>query len=346
MKNWHCLLLVCAACGSDTGSSAGVDAGADDGGIDPPLGVSKLEACLLDGGTLTELWVVNNQHGPVTSIVADSLVVLGGQDGSVKQWSIDGDEPTYGKPFTTAGSPVVALALSSDAHVLAATQQGAVPAWRLSDASAADTMTIIDAQLSALAVSPDATRVIVGTASGQLFDATRATGAKTPLESSLWGVDAIAFGAGDRLFTAGHWYGTPQIDRRAAADPVAAPDVWNDKQRNGHVRAVATDADARLLVAAGDGFVATFTPDELAAGPRAITDAADHTAVGAVLLPGGALFVTAGSEGTLRVWSAETAESVTTLSVAEPIGLASDTDGTRLFTSGADGKLHAFGCTK
>jgi hypothetical protein len=188
--------------------------------------------------------------------------------------------------------------------------------------------------------------VIVGTATGQLFDATRATGAKTPLESSLWGVNAIGFAAGDRLFTAGHWYGTPQIERRAAADPVAAPDVWNDKARNGHVRAVATDADVTLLVAAGDGFVATFAPDDLAAGPRVITDAAEHTAVGAVLLPGAALFVTAGSEGTLRVWNAKTAAHVTTLQIAAPIGLTADTDGTRLFTSGADGKLHAFGCAK
>ena len=345
MKNWHCLLLVCAGCGTDTGAGTEVDAGTDDGGIDTPGELSKLESCLSEGGTLTELWAVNNQHGPVTSIVAGSLVVLGGQDGSVKQWSIDGDEPAYGTPFTTAGSPVVALALSSDAHVLAATQQGTVPAWRLSDASATDTTTIVDAQLSALAVSPDATRLVVGTATGQLFDATRETGAKEQLESSLWGVDAIAFAAGDRLYTAGHWYGTPQIERRVAATPIYVIDEWNDQARNGHVRAVAANAEASLLVAAGDGFVATFAPDDLAAGPRVIADAADHTAVGAVLLPGGALFVTAGSEGTLRVWNAETAAHVATLQIAAPIGLAADTDGTRLFTSGADGRLHAFGCT-
>src|SRR5687768_1394980 len=116
MRNWHCLLLVCAACGSDAGVDTRADAGMEDGGTDTPLDASALEECLLDGGTLTELWAVNNQHGPVTSIVAGSLVVLGGEDGSVKQWSVDGDEPAYGKPFTTAGSPVVALALSSE-HV-------------------------------------------------------------------------------------------------------------------------------------------------------------------------------------------------------------------------------------
>jgi hypothetical protein len=54
--------------------------------------------------------------------------------------------------------------------------------------------------------------------------------------------------------------------------------------------------------------------------------------------------VTAGSEGTLRVWNADTAKLVATLPIAAPIGIAADNAGTRLFTSGADGRLHAFGC--
>ena len=98
------------------------------------------------------------------------------------------------------------------------------------------------------------------------------------------------------------------------------------------------------MAAGGDGFVATFAPDALAAGPLAITEVADHTAVGTVVLPGAALIVTAGSEGTLRVWSAESAAPIATLAIAPPIGIAADTAGTRLFTSGADGRLHAFGC--
>ena len=166
----------------------------------------------------------------------------------------------------------------------------------------------------------------------------------TKLTSTLWGVRSIGFAAGNRLYTAGHWYGTPQLERRAADAPIEAPDVWNDKARNGHVTAVAVDKDVTRLVAAGDRFVATFAPDNVAAGPLAIADVEDHTAVGAVLLPGGTLFVTAGSEGTLRVWDAETAQPVSMLSIAAPIGIAADTAGTRLFTSGVDGRLHAFGC--
>ena len=99
MKTWQCLLLVCGACGTNPSGGGG-----GDDVIDPPIHVSAIERCVLDGGSVRELWSVGNQHGPVTAIVAGSLVVLGSQDGSVKQWSVDGDEPSYGTPFTRAGA--------------------------------------------------------------------------------------------------------------------------------------------------------------------------------------------------------------------------------------------------
>jgi WD40 repeat protein len=337
MKTWFGLVLGVAACGGESTMMSGDDT------IDPPRTLSALERCVIDGGSLKELWSVGNQHGPVTSIVAGPLVVLGAQDGSVKQWTVDGDEPSYGKPFTTAGATVAALAMSAE-HILAATMHGEVAEWKLADASAAGTSTIADIVPSALALSADATRAFVGTTTGQTFGVDRATGTTTaPLQTTLWGVDTINV-AGDRLYTAGHFYSTPQIERRIAIEPNVALDVWNEQQRNGHVRAVAVDAEGKRLVAAGDGFVATFAPDALAAGPLAITDVTGHTAVGAVMLPGGALFVTAGSEGTLRVWDVDKASPVAMLSIAAPIGVATDTAGTRLYTSGPDGRLHAFGC--
>ena len=106
MKIWFgFVILGTAACGGTDTMMTGDDV------IDPPGNLSALERCVIDGGSLKELWSVGNQHGPVRSIVAGSLVVLGGQDGSVKQWSVEGDEPGYGKPFTTAGAPAAALAL-------------------------------------------------------------------------------------------------------------------------------------------------------------------------------------------------------------------------------------------
>ena len=94
MKTWIGLVMLVGACGGDGAMMGG---GGDDV-IDPPMTLSALERCVVDGGSIKELWSVGNQHGPVTAIVAGSLVVLGGQDGSVKQWTVDGDEPSYGKP--------------------------------------------------------------------------------------------------------------------------------------------------------------------------------------------------------------------------------------------------------
>jgi hypothetical protein len=326
------LVVLLAACGGDPMMQG-------DDVVDPPGTLSALEKCVVDGGSLKELWSVGNQHGPVTAIVAGSLVVLGSEDGSVKQWTVDGDEPNYGKPFTTAGATVAAMAMSSE-HILAVTMQGQVAEWKLADASAARTNTIADIVPSALALTTDAAGALVGTASGETFAVDRATGTTTQLQSTLWGVHAI--NVAQHVYTSGHNYGTPQIERRAADAPATVIDMWNEQKRTAHVLSVAVDT--KHLVAGGDNFVATFAPDQLAAGPIAITDAAEHEAVGAVLLPGGALFVTAGSEGTLRVWEAQTAKLVAMLPIAAPIGIAADTAGTRLYTSGADGRLHAFGC--
>jgi WD40 repeat protein len=298
---------------------------------------------LLDGGKLKELWSVGNQHGPVRAIVAGDLVVLGGQDGSVKQWSVDGDEPSYGTPFTRAGSQVAALALSAE-HILAATVQGEVAEWTLATAQPLRTTTIPDMVLAALALSGDAATVVTGADTGQLFAVTRATGAKMQLTSTLWGVHAASYAPGNRLYTAGHWYGQPQLERRIADSPIEAPDVWRDDSRGGHVTAIATDAQAKVVVAGGHGFVATFAADAIAAGPTAIKDVDGHGVTGTVVLPGGAVFITAGNDGTLRAWKTEGAEAAGSLAVASPIGVAVDTAGTRLFTSGDDGRLHAFGC--
>jgi hypothetical protein len=67
-------------------------------------------------------------------------------------------------------------------------------------------------------------------------------------------------------------------------------------------------------------------------------------ATGATMLPGGALFATAGSDGSLRIWKSGTAEQVAKLAIPPAIGIARDATGTRLYTSGADGRLHAYGC--
>lgn len=334
MKKLVCVLCV-AACGTDDGGS---------GRVDPPVGVSALERCVAGGGALSEVWSANNQHGPVTSIVAGSLIVLGGADGSVKQWSFDGDVPEYGSPFATSGAEVGGLVLTKDAHIVAATMLGDVTEWRLADAAKARSMTIADASLVAVAARADGAQLAVGTTNGELFALARPAGERTQLQSELWGVSSILYGGDDQLFTAGHYYGVPRVEQRAADAPVVVTHAWQDNTRDGHVRAVDVNPEGTTLVAAGDGFVAVLAPGQLERGPTAISDVAGHMAVGVTVLPGGELFATAGSEGTLKIWRTATAELVSSLTIPAAAGIARDPVGTRLFTSGADGRLHAFGC--
>jgi WD40 repeat protein len=324
--------LFIAGCGTDTGSQQ-------------PVERSVFEKCVFAGGNVHELWATSNLHGPVASIaVAGSTVVLGSEDHSVKQWSVTGASPNYRTPFTEdAGSIVGALTLSSDDHVLGGNQAGQLIDWRLADAKLDKMTTIGEASLVAVAVNEAADHVLVAGAPKQMSVVDRGTGSIVgPLTTRLWGVTSAAFGSGAMLMTAGHFYGTPMIERRSADSPTDVIETWGDERIEGLVNAIALDR--ATLVAVGDGFVGTFAPGSLSGGPTAISRVPDHQAIGVVLFPSGDLFATAGRDGSLRIWKTATAENVARLTIPIPIGVGIDAAGDRLFTSGADGLLHAFAC--
>lgn len=338
------LFTLLAACGTD-GKTTTIDPLVDAPEQPPPATRSAIEVCIAGGGALAQAWATGNQHGAVTSIVVTgTTVVLGSEDGSVKQWKV-ASSPSYGTSFDTGetGRPVSnALAVSADGAVIGADASGAVSEWRLSDAKPMKTTPVIAAPLVAVAV--DGGQVATG-AGTDLRVVDRASGAASPkLETTLWDLHALSFGFGGALFTAGHNYGTPQIERRDAAAPVAVVDRWSDLTKEGHVRAFAVSADGTRVFAGGDGFVAVLDARNLAAGPLAFTPAAGHTAVGVVALSGTELFATAGSEGTVQLWNAVTGVHVTTASVAAPIGLGVDAPGEQLYTAGSDGQLRAISC--
>ena len=342
--------LICtsllAACGTDT-STLPPDPGPDAAIIEPPVGRSVIETCIAGGGQLAQAWATGNQHGPVTSIaVTGTTVVLGSTDGSVKQWKVAA-APSYGTSFDNgeSGRPAThALAVASDGTVLGADVSGAVSEWKLSDASPMRTTPVTSAALSAIAVDAGAKRVATGGAT-DIHVVDRVAHTTSPkLTTTMWDVDAIAFGTGDLLITAGHWYSTPMIERRDAASPAAVIDSWNDQAKQGHVRAVAVSADGKRVFAAGDGFVAVFDATDLAAGPLSFTAVPGHDAVGLVLLSGNELFATAGSDGTVQLWRAANAEHVSTVTVTASIGLGVDHPGAQLFTAGPDGMLRALSC--
>jgi hypothetical protein len=112
----------------------------------------------------------------------------------------------------------------------------------------------------------------------------------------------------------------------------------------GNVNAMALDREADLLVAVGDGFVVVLPADDPHAGPIALADRTNHAAVAVALLPGGDLFATVGVDGGLQLWRTSTAARVATIAAPGAVGLGVDRDGKHLFTSGADGLLHAFAC--
>lgn len=312
--------------------------------IDPPTELSPIERCLTGGGQLQELWATSNLHGPVTSIAVEgTTIVLGSADGSVKQWSVDGSEPFYGAPFLDdTGVGVGSVAFTGDGSVVGADANGRVTEWELANVSMKRMTPVGDAQLVAVASNADFVAVARGELDPNVTVITRATGAVSePLPTTLWGAQAVAFAPGGLLFTAGHNYGVPSVERRLTSTPAEAVDVWFDRSKLGHILSMAVDPAVTKLVTGGDGFIAILAPDQLAE-PLQYTQVVDHVAVGTVLL-GRDLFATAGREGALKIWS-KNADLVQSLGIPEPVGIGIDGAGTTLFTSGPDGELHAFGC--
>ncbi len=336
MKMRQGLLVLVTACGTD-GSQ-----------IDPPIDfpdeASAIERCLADGGSLRQLWATSNQHGPVTSIaVSGSTIVLGSADGSVKQWNVGGGSASYGTPFVDdTGIGVDAVAFSSDGQVLGVDRLGQLTEWRLSDARPLRTISIADVPLDVVAVSEHAEQAAVAYRDQvQVID--RVTGeVGAPLPTFLWGVRAAIYGHGGVLFTAGHSYGTAMVERRALAAP---RDVIESTSLSltATVQAIAVDPYVTRMAAAGGDFVAILEPKALASEDAIVREVVGHRAIDVALL-GLRVFATVGQEGTLRLWSATTAEPIAMLEIPEPIGLGVDERGETVFTAGSDGMLRAFGC--
>ncbi len=340
MKTTLGLIVVASACGTDGGTG-------EPPIVDPPA-ASAIGRCLADGGALRPLWTTSNQHGPVTSIaVIGSTIVLGSADGSVKLWSVDGSSPSYGAPFLDdTGIAVDALASGDDGLVFGGDREGRFSEWRLSDSATMRTIPIGEEPLATIAISTDGSQAALGAGpqSPTIRIVERATGAVgEPLATTLWGVNSIAYGTGGELFTAGHWYGVPMIERRSIDAASEVVDSWIVKTMTGHVHAIAVDPAVTRLAAAGDDFVAIFDPHALETGASIVRLVSGHRAIDAALL-GSDVVATAGEEGTLRLWSATTAEPLAMLEIPEPVGVGVAGDGATLFTAGPDGVLRAFGC--
>jgi len=324
-------------------TGCGTDGTTVDPPDDPPAEATAIERCLAGGGTLQQLWMTSNQHGPVSSIaVGGTTVVLGSLDGSVKQWTTGGTSPIYGVPFEDDTGIVVdslAFAHGADDKVAGVDRDGRFNEWRISDASPMRNLPVVtEGPLTAVAISSQQAAVAIGPESPEVRVIDRASGdISEPLTTQLWGATSMAF-AGDSLFTAGHWYGVPEIERRDTSAPDAVVEEWRENSLQGQVKAIAVNG--AYLAATGDNLVAILDPMAIA-GEKIVVSVPDHQGIGVVLLTD--MIVTVGHEGTLRTWST-TGEPLATLQIPEPVGIGRDAEGATLFTSGPDGMLHAFGC--
>jgi len=340
------LALLTPACATDQ-PSGGPDAGGD------PI-ARGLDRCADDGIALGELWTVDNLHGAMLAltIAPDGTAVVTTSDGAVKQWSLGADadsaplaggRPSYGDPFTDAGTMVAALAIGADGgEVLGGDAAGALHRWAIADAGDLGSRGLAETAMTAV-VGVDAGHAVVADDSfGGAMRVVPLDGGDpgAPFETGLWGVTSLAVRDG-ALYTAGHDYGMAAVERRDAAAPAQPADAWDDLSTEGWVRAIDVSADGAWVAAAGDGFVAVLDAADLAAGPVARLDA---TASSIAFTSSGGHLAVITADGAISLWDRTLSAQVATIAAPSPVALAVDPSGDRLVVASTDGQLRAYAC--
>jgi WD40 repeat protein len=335
----------------------------------PEVGaLAPVALCAAGEGTLSELWSVDNGHGALHAMALAPMgsVALAGDDGSIKVWRVDPDgaalaatalapgglSVTYGQQFGS-GAVVRALAIDADgATVVGGDDSGLVALLDAADGTVLGSTVPGFDPVTAVAQSDDGALVASADASfaGNLRVWEPGGTLSDPLPTALWSARAVAFVPGTHaLLTAGDSYGVPTVELRPA-DALATPAAtWQDPAASATIRALAWRADVSGVVAVGGGFGAgvlvSLTQSDLAdMRPVPVVHADGHDPVGVALVAGAGLFVTAGSEGTLRFWDLNTVAALLTLDVPAPVSVAVDPAGVLITAAGADGVLRLYGC--
>ena len=348
-------------------ATAGPGCDFHDHGDDGPGTLQPMALCASGAGTFEEVWEVDNGHGAVgaLALAPSGDVALAGEDGSVKIWTIDraGADPNgvalapggvsaaYGQQFGS-GAVVGALWIAPAGDTLVAGDASGLVAWLAPDGGVLGSTVPGTDPVAAVAMTDDLALVASADVSFggnlRLWQPGGALG--DPLPTALWAVDAVAFLPGTHaLVAAGDIYGVVAAELRDAADPAAPPQLWQG-DADASIRALAAAPDGARIVAAGgsgpggDGVLAFLDPAAFDAPAPPTCALPGHDPVGVALLPGG-LVLTAGSEGTLRVWSDQGAPLLSA-DVPAPAGVAVDPTGTLVTLSGADGVLRLYACVE
>jgi WD40 repeat protein len=313
--------------------------------IVPPISApAGLDACLEAGGALTPVASVNNddvtEHGDLNTLAvhADGRIAVASADGTIKMWTVEdgflGQLATgqilYGPEL---GATPAADLLFHDGWVVSGDVRGLVTAWTLEG-----DMQIwggTDPDISIVAIAYDAASQRLAHADTQagghvMVRALADGGVVGPLATELGAVRDLAFLADGSLLLGGSG-----LELRAPGDPtmvtarIALPEVSQVAVAEG------------VIAAAGPTFVGVLDETLSPAWQR---DVSDHAPIGVVLTTGGAHAISAGADGSLRVFRTSDGEEIGAADVADPVVIRAEPTGRALFVGSREGLVHVFEC--
>ena len=268
-------------------------------------------------------------------------IVSGGEDGTVRLWTLDGEpaaEPFRG--HTAAFVGVSSVAFSPDGtRIVSGGGDGTVRLWKVVGERAAEPFTGHEDRVSSVAFSPDGTRIVSGGADGTVrlwtLDGERAA---EPFSGHHNSVLSVAFSPDGTRIVSGGEDGTVRLwtlDGERAAEPFSG--------HHNSVLSVAFSPDGTRIVSGGeDGTVRLWTLDgEPAAEPFRGHTAAFVGVSSVAFSPDGTRIVSGGGDGTVRLWTLDGERA------AEPFtghedrvsSVAFSPDGTRIVSGGTDGTV-------
>ncbi len=348
---WSCFAVVVvalSACGSES------DPG-DPGDADPDVERSGLDGCLAGGGQMVPVAEIDNNvlvaHGEITAMAfaAGGQIALAWTDGAIKLWSIRAQtegtiapQLDYDAAFGEDNPSIGALAYGPGASWIASGRaSGEVALWDPATGARLDGVLASEAPVAAMDVTADGSRVAMAHEAAEIRIWPRGGEVGAPLLTGLWGVAAVRYLPDGRLATAGHYYGTPEIELRSAAGAEVAWS-WLDEAREGWVRDLSASPDGSRLAAAGDGFVWLF---DLEAGERepSVIEVAGSL-VSIAFSPGGEYLFATDDAGQLRVLSLRDGSEIDAPPGADAVAVRSQPEYDQLVLAERSGIVRMLGC--